>query len=75
MKRKKSIVKQLEEKYGRKWKHHPFSGVWVCEELDLIVVDHYHGGYDVNGLPLYEKPPFEYLNVSGLDIEEKFYYE
>tara|TARA_R110000823_G_scaffold204098_6_gene335159 strand:- start:434 stop:691 length:258 start_codon:yes stop_codon:yes gene_type:complete len=49
VKRNPPITQQLFRKYGGKWKHIAFHGMWVCEELDLHASYTANGGYDVNG--------------------------
>ncbi len=46
---KKSITKQLEEKYGGKWKYSRSSHIWYCDELEMIAHYVYQGGYDIDG--------------------------
>ena len=79
IKRTKPITKQLGEKYGGKWRHIPFQGMWICEELNLSAWYTADGGYDVNGEYQPISPIFrclQGLHVYGLkDGSEKFYPE
>jgi len=74
-KRNTPIVKQLSEKYGGKWKHIPFHGVWICDDLDLRALYHFEGGYDIDGSPMTEKfSMLKGLYVYGLKTgTERFY--
>ena len=69
-KRKIPITKQLHNEFGGKWKNIPFSGMWVCDELDLHAHYVFSGGYDVNGCPMKEldwliKPLYVYGFKTG----------
>jgi len=47
--RRKPITKQLEDKYGGKWRNIPFQGIWKCEEKNMDAVKYQPTGYDING--------------------------
>jgi len=72
----KSIVKQLEEKYGGKWKYIPFASMWVCDELNLMACYVAEGGYDMDGNYIPVPEIFKRLTVYGIKPHpEKFYPE
>ena len=75
IKRRKSIVKQLAEKYGGKWKHIPFHGMWFCDALNLNAHYVFEGGYDIDGNPMDENFLFlKGLYVYGLKTGVERYY-
>jgi len=69
----KTITKQLEEKYGGKWKYirNRFAGGrWFCKELDAMAYYVAHGGYDVNGE--YVPPILQNIFVYGIGVPKRF---
>lgn len=74
VKKRKSIAKQLFERYGGKWTYIPFQSTWVCDELDLMACYVAEGGYDINGNYMPVPKIFNRLTISGLKTGvEKFY--
>ena len=62
-----SIVKELAEKYGGKWKYEPVSGQWNCEDGRYVARVH-TGGYDISGEALPGFGYFLYENNKGKRI-------
>jgi hypothetical protein len=69
----KTIIKQLEEKFGGKWEFHRIhfgSGIWVSEDLDATANYVACGGYDINGE--YIPPNLPTMYIYGIGDPKRF---
>lgn len=66
VKRRTPIVKQLNKKFGGKWKYVPFQSIWLLENSDAMACYVADGGYDMDGN--YQPVPhiFKKLTIYGL---------
>jgi len=72
--KRKPINKQLSDKFGGYWKHIPFQGMWICDELDAHACYVADGGYDINGNYIPVPSMFQRLTIYGLKDGIKYLY-
>lgn len=68
--KKQSIVKQLEQKYGGKWKYTINYG-WECLDKDMHGIKFHQCGYGIDGEPLPMNNIFKKLQPISIFEKDK----